>query len=174
MLFPILLVVFGFCVIAFFLLLRSGKLSKLFDFQKLSLDGLILIKSLKFSDESIEDNKYKENFKTLFKEINNKYDFFNHETDYDTGMISIKLRTQDRVIIKGDGILDEFVEDLNRLIGILPSNEFLIKVKLKGYLKSIIYSTQITIANKSNLVGINKQKRKRIFFFRFINTKQNN
>lgn len=148
------------------LLLKTGKLHDLLSISRLKLAGAILIKSLEMmSDPNLgHDTSYKEDFEAALIDFYSKYDFLQQETDYEEGSIIVRINSQQRVLVKNNDLIHELVDDLDKLLKLIPQNGYLIRVKLSGELTSFFYKTKISISNKNNHVGLNEQKTKKSIF----------
>ena len=153
-------------VVLLFFILKTGKLQDLLSISRLKLDGVILIKSLEMIHEQNAGNNtsYKDDFKGALIDFNNKYDFLQQETDYEEGSIIVRIKSQQRVLVKNNDLVHELVDDLDKLLKLIPHNGYLIRVKLSGELTSFFYKTKISISNKNNQVGLNEQKAKKSIF----------
>ncbi|SJZ83519.1 hypothetical protein [Selenihalanaerobacter shriftii] len=141
-----------------YLIIKFNIWSKILTFYKLDLNGKFILRLNLMSNSYTEITNYQK-FKDKLAQFQTKYDFLKYDIDYTSSSISIELKTPQKLNIKnGEDFLKQFVNELNKMISLLSTEQIFIDLNITGEVNNLKENISFIITNQDNKVGINKNK----------------
>ena len=159
---PSKIIIFSIILLLFIFIAYKFKLiAKILNLYNLDLNGMIMLQ-LDFHVNNPQVIAGYQEFKTEFSQFQSKYDFLEYDLDYGEKFINIEVKAPQKLMIKdGEQVLNNFVDDLDQMMKVLPENNILIDVNITGVTTNLLEKIKFVISNRHKEVGINQNRYKK-------------
>lgn len=147
----------------FIALFKKGRIKdNLMNIHELNLSGMMMIKPItnSFENNSLSIVEFQEELtKMQSNYIDLGFDIF-----FKSDKLSIEFNTSNNIVSTNIFYIEEFVEQIENLLKLIPEKLFMIQLNIKGTFNNIYEFKKFTISNNQNNVALNIIKNKRLSF----------